>query len=118
MNKYIDEILKKEYIKSNILFYITFISIMKKSNKELRFYINYRVLNAFIIFNKNVFLLIKKILTNLCVTRIYNKFDIIIIFNEIRVKDNYKERIIFLIKYGLYEYIIIFFELYNVFIIF
>ena len=57
--------LKKKYIKSNILFYIIFILIVKKSNKGLRFYINYQILNAFIIFNKKALLLIKKILANL-----------------------------------------------------
>ena len=118
MKKYIDEILRKEYIKSNILFYIIFILIIKKLNRGLRFYINYRILNAFIIFNRNILLLIKKILANFYVTRIYNKFDIIIIFNEIRIKNNYKKRIIFFIKYDLYKYIIIFFKLYNAFIIF
>ena len=57
--------LKKEYIKSSILFCTIFILIVKKSNKKLRFYINYRILNAFIIFNKNAFLLIKVILANI-----------------------------------------------------
>ena len=56
---------------------------MKKSNKGLKFYINYRALNALTIPNKNALLLIKKTLANLYATRIYNKFDIIIIFNEI-----------------------------------
>ena len=83
MKKYIDEILEKKYIKLNILFYIILILIVKKSNKKLRLYINYRILNAFIILNKNVLLLIKKILANLYAARIYSKFDIIIIFNEI-----------------------------------
>ena len=84
----------------------------------MKFYINYQALNTLIILNKNASLLIKKTLTNFCVTRIYNKFDIIIIFNEIRVKDNYKKRIIFFIKYDLYKYIIIFFKLYNAPVIF
>ena len=111
MKKYIDEILEKKYIKSKIL-------IINKSNKGLRLYINYRVLNAFIILNKNALLLIKEILTNFCVARIYNKFDIIIIFNEIRVKNNYEKKLIFLIKYNLYEYIMMFFKLYNALVIF
>ena len=75
--------LEKRYIKSNISFYIIFILIIKKSNKGLRFYINYRDLNVFIIFNKNSLLLIKKTLTSFYIIRVYNKFDIAIIFNEI-----------------------------------
>ena len=96
---------------------------MKKLNKKLKFYINYRALNALIILNKNILLLIKNILTNLYAIRIYNKFDIIITFNEIRVKNNYEKRIIFFIKYNLYKYnlykyIIISFKLYNALVIF
>ena len=29
--------------------------------------------------------------------RIYNKFDLIVAFNEIRIKKNYKKKVIFLI---------------------
>ena len=50
--------IRRKKIKFNILFYVIFILIMKKLNKELRFYINYPVLNAFIIFNKNALSLI------------------------------------------------------------
>ena len=58
---------------------------------------NYRILNALTISNRNIFLLIKEILAKLYAARIYNKFDIIVAFNEIRVKKDYKEKIIFLI---------------------
>ena len=50
--------------------------------------------------------------------RIYSKFDIIAAFNEIRVKKNYEEKIIFFTRYNLFEYIIIPFKLYNTFITF
>ena len=79
---------------------------------------NYRVLNILTISNRNTFLLIKKTLIKLYAAKIYNKFDIIITFNEIRVKKNYKKKIIFLIRYSLFKYIIISFELYNIFITF
>ena len=45
--------------------------------------------------------------------KIFIKFDIIIIFNEIRIKKDNEEKIIFLTRYELFEYIIIFFKLYN-----
>ena len=66
--------------------------MIKKFNKEFKFYINYRVFNVFIIFNRNASFLIKDILSKFYIIRIYNKFDIIIIFNEIRVKKNYKKK--------------------------
>ena len=110
--------LRKKYIRLNTLFYIAFIFIVKKLNKEFKLYVNYRTFNALIIFNRNASLLIKKILIKFYAIRIYNKFDIIIIFNEIRIKKDYKKRIAFLIKYDFYKYIIMLFDLYNVFITF
>ena len=113
IKKYIDEMLDKDYIKFNISFYAAFIFIVKKFNKELRFYVNYRALNALIIFNRNVSSLIKKTFVKLCAIKIYNKFDIIIVFNEIRIRKNYEKKTTFLIKYDLYEYMIMSFDLYN-----
>ena len=57
--------LNKNYIKFNISFYAAFILIIKKFNKELRLYINYRAFNTFIIFNRNALSLIKKTLVKL-----------------------------------------------------
>ena len=68
--------LKKGYIRSNILFCIVFILIVKKSNKEFKFYIKYRIFNAFIVLNQNVSSLIKTTLIKFYRIRIYNKFDI------------------------------------------
>ena len=110
--------LKKKYTRLSISLYIVFIFIVKKFNKEFKFCINYRALNAFIVFNRNASSLIKKILIKFYITRIYNKFDIIIIFNEIRIKKGHKKRIIFFIKYDFYEYIIMLFDLYNAFVTF
>ena len=95
IKEYINKILDKKYIKSSIFLYIVSILIVMKSNKELRFYINYRVFNILIIVNKNVSLLIKKTLFRLYAIYIYNKFNIISTFNEIRVKENYEEKIAF-----------------------
>ena len=86
---------------------------MKKPDEKLRFYIDYKIFNIFIIFNRNALSLIKKILIKFYAIKIYNKFDIIIVFNEIRVKKNHEKKIVFLIKYNFYKYIIIFFGLYN-----
>ena len=110
--------LKKGYIQSSTSFYIVFVFIIKKPDEEFRFYINYRIFNALIVFNRNASLLIKKILIKLYIIRIYNKFDIIIIFNEIRIKENYKKKIVFFRKYNLYKYMIMLFNLYNAFITF
>ena len=71
-------------------------------------------LNALIVLNRNALLLIKKILIKLYVVKIYNKFDIIVIFNKIRIKKEEKHKTTFITRYDLFEYNVISFELYNV----
>ena len=91
---------------------------MKKLDKGFKIYINYRIFNALIILNRNISSLIKETLFKFYIIKIYNKFDIIIIFNEIRVKKDYKKKINFLIKYKFYEYLVILFDFYNALTIF
>jgi len=50
--------------------------------------------------------------------RYYSKFDIIVIFNEIRMRSDNKHKIVFITRYNLFEYIVISFELYNISITF
>ena len=78
----------------------------------------YRALNALIISNKNIFSLFKKILAKLYTTRIYSKFNIIAIFNEIRIRREYEYKIAFLTRYKLFKYVIILFRLYNALVTF
>ena len=98
MKKYLNKILNEKYIKFNILSYAVLIFIVKKPNKKFRVYVNYRILNALIIFNRNISSLIKETLFKLYIVKIYNKFDIIITFNEIRVKKSYKKKTPFLLN--------------------
>ena len=83
IKKYINEILRKRYIKFNSLLYVTFMLIIKKLDKEFRICVDYWIFNASIILNYNASLLIKKTFTKLYAIKIYNKFDIIIVFNKI-----------------------------------
>ena len=110
--------LEKEYIRFNISLYVVLVLIIKKSNKELRIYIDYRALNALIIKNRNISPLIREIIIKLYAIKIFIKFDIIIIFNEIRIKEDNEEKTIFLTRYKLFKYIIILFKLYNALSIF
>ena len=108
----------KDYIKSSIFFYITSIFIIKKLNKKFQIYIDYRTFNALTIKNRNVSLFIRETLIKLYIVKIFNKFDIITTFNEIRIKEKNVKKIAFLTRYNLIEYLIIFFELCNAFNIF
>ena len=104
----------KGYIRLSTSLYITSVLIIKKPDRGLRVYIDYRALNALTIPNRNTFLLIKETLAKLYAVRIYSKFNIIIAFNKIRVREGYEYKTAFLTRYRLYKYIIISFSLYNV----
>jgi len=81
-------------------------------------YINYKSLNILTIKNCNTLLLIREILQQLYKIKYYNKFNIIVIFNKIRIYFNNKYKIVFIICYYLFKYIVISFKLYNILIIF
>ena len=105
--------LEKRYIRLSISSYVASILIVKKFNKELRIYIDYRTLNALTIKNRIISPLIRETIIKLYAIKIFIKFNIIIIFNKIQIKKDNEEKIVFLTRYKLFEYIIILFELYN-----
>jgi len=80
--------------------------------------VNYRDFNALTIKNCNILLLIRKILQRLYKIKYYNKFNIIVVFNKIRIRFDNKYKTIVIINYDLFKYIVISFELYNVLITF
>ena len=112
---YVNEMLKKNFIRRNSLNYATFVLIIKKLDENFRICVNYKTLNVLIIKNRNCFLLIKKTFDRLCAAKFYIKLNIIAIFNEIRIRKNDEKKTAFLIKYELYEYVVMFFDFCNVF---
>ena len=106
--------LNKNFIKFNISKYVVFVLIIKKFDENLKICVNYKIFNVLTIKNRNALSFIKKTLIKFCSTKIYNKFDIIVMFNKIRIKKNHEKKTTFLIRYDLFEYVIMFFELYNV----
>ena len=95
IKQYIDEMLKKNFIRFSKFDYAILVLIVKKLEENLRMCMNYKIFNALIIKNRNVFSLIKKILTRLCAIKIYSKFDIIVVFNEIKMKKKWKKNRLF-----------------------
>ena len=110
--------LRKNFIKLNHSSYVVSILIIKKWKEDFKVCIDYRAFNALTIKNRNVSSLIRETLTRLCSTKYFNKFDIIVAFNEIRMRDDDEKKTIFLTRYELFEYVVMLFELYNVFKIF
>ena len=110
---YVNEMLKKSFIRRNSSNYATSVLIVKKSEENLRICVNYRALNALIIKNRNCPFLIKKTLVRLCAAKFYTKLNVIAAFNEIRIREDDEEKTAFLIKYELYEYVVMFFDFCN-----
>ena len=65
VKKYLNEHLKKEFIVFNYVLFASFVLFAKKSNKELRFCVNYRKLNVIIKRNRYFISLIVEILTKI-----------------------------------------------------
>ena len=65
IKEYIKNMLKKNYIRSSISLYVTLVLIIKKFDNDLRICVDYRMLNALIIRNRNILLLIRDTLTKL-----------------------------------------------------
>jgi hypothetical protein len=109
----LDKNFNKDFIRVNRFYTAFFILFIKKLNGGLRFYVNYRGLNIIIIKNKYSLPLILKTLNQLNRIKVFSKLDIISIFNRLRVKEGDEEFIIFRTRFGLFEYFIILFRLYN-----
>ena len=114
IEKYIDDMMSKSFIRRNHARYAASIFIVKKSDEKFRVCVDYRALNALIVKNKNASLLIRDTLTRLCSIKIYIKFDIITTFNDIRVRESDQKKTIFIIRYDFYEYVMMIFEFCNV----
>jgi len=63
--------------------------------------------------NKYPLSLISKILNRLSRTIVFTKLDIIFTFNYLYIREGNKELIAFYTRFGLFEYLIIVFRLYN-----
>ena len=113
VKEYINDMLGKGYIRPSKSLYTAPVLIVKKPDGGLRVCVDYRALNALTIRNRNAPPLIRETLAKLCTAKWYSKFDIIAAFNEIRIKEGDKEKTAFLTRYGLFEYLVIPFNLCN-----
>jgi len=87
--------------------------VVRKLRGRLCICVNYKVLNAVIVKNRNALLIIKEILVRLSKVRYYLVVNIIAAFNCIYIKEGDEHKIAFLTRYRLFKYIIIPFRLYN-----
>ena len=111
--KYINKYLIKRFLHSSHSSCEVLILFVKKSNKSLWLYIDYRGFNKFIIKNNYSLSLIEKLLDKLSNTQFFIKFNIHNKFNHLCMTSREEWKIIFQCHYELFEYIMIFFDLYN-----
>jgi Reverse transcriptase (RNA-dependent DNA polymerase) len=86
---------------------------VRKGDRSLRFYINYRKLNALTRKDRYPLLLINKTLARLRKTKIFTKLDIRQAFHKMRIHPDSEELITFRTRYGVYKYKVLPFGLTN-----
>ena len=90
VKKYLNKHLKKNIICFSFSSAAAFILLTRKSDNDLRFCVNYWILNVIIIKNHYFILFIEKTLNQLCKIKIYTKLDVIVTFNQIHIKKNHE----------------------------
>ena len=113
IKEYLEKNLKKEFISSSLIFYALSILFVVKSNKSLRFCVNYRKLNVVTKLNQYLILLIKEILAQITDCKYFIKLNIIVVFNKLRMHFDNKDYIIFVIFINIYKYYVLSFDLIN-----
>jgi Reverse transcriptase (RNA-dependent DNA polymerase) len=113
LRKFLDENLAKSFIRTSVLPVVSLVLFAKKPGRGLRFCVDYYALNAIIIKNCYPLPLIQETLARLSRAKIYTKLDVITIFNYIRITEEQEYLMVFNIRYGLYETLVMLFGLSN-----
>ena len=111
--KYVNDHLAKRFIRSSKSPVASPAILVKKPGGGLRFYVDYRALNAITIKNRYPIPQIRETLDRLCKARFYTKLDVISAFNNIRVKQGDEWKTAFTTRYGQFEYMVMPFGLCN-----
>ena len=111
VKKYFENNLKKEFIVVNHVFCFSSILLIKKSNEELRFCVNYRKLNQMIKKDRYFISLITETFAQLSKVKIFSKINIRQIFYKLRMKKTLENLIIFITKFDVYKWRVLSFKL-------
>jgi len=111
--KYLKKNLKKNFISFSSIFFAFLVLFVAKSNEELRFYVDYRKLNALIRRNRYSISLIEKTLARVIGYKYLIKLNIIVAFNKLRMHLNSENYITFVIFIRVYKYHVLLFDLIN-----
>jgi uncharacterized protein YnzC (UPF0291/DUF896 family) len=117
VKKYLENNLEKKFIVANRSSFASSVMFMKKTDESLRFCVDYRKLNQLIKKNKYSLSLIEETLIHLSKTKYFIKLDIRQTFHRIRIVDvKFEDFTTFRIRFDVYKYRILSFELCNEFV--
>lgn len=111
--KYLFENLNKGFIRASQFFTALSIFFVQKPQRGLQFCINYCGFNITTIENWYPLLLITETVHRFSQMVIYCKFDIIVIFNQLRIAKGEEWKTAFCTYYGLFKYVVLPFSLCN-----
>ena len=116
---YLNKMLKKEQIRINKLLITVFLFLISKlrTNKK-RHIINYRILNKKTITDLTLLLLIQDIIDQIEEQKYFTKINLKDAFNQIRIKKEDEQKIVFRTRYETFKYLIMSFRLVNVLVTF
>ena len=103
LRKYLNENLKKKFIKFFKFWTKSFILFIKKSNDDLRLCVNYWKLNVITIKNR-YFFFINENFDKFSKIRMFTKLNIRNVFHKIRIKDENEWKTIFKCRFEHYQY--------------
>ena len=113
VKKYLDEHLKKGFIVLSHASFASSILFAKKPNGELRFYINYRKLNAITKRNRYSIPLIDEVLARIQNYKYLTRLNIIAAFNKLRIYQSSEDFTTFVTSLEAYKYKVLSFGLTN-----
>ena len=111
IKKYFIEIIFKNFIIFNKVFYFSSILFIIKVNEDLRFYVDYSKFNIMINRNRHFLFLIGEIIEKLIECKHYIKLNIFAIFNKFRINFDSKNYTTFITMLNVYKYHILLFNL-------
>jgi hypothetical protein len=111
LKKWLEKNLRKGFIRSSSSPAVSPVLFVKKADEGLRFCVDYRGLNNISVKTRYSLPLIKIFLNNLKEMKYFTKIDIVFAFNNIRIKKEQKYLIAFRIRFSLYKFLVMPFEL-------
>jgi hypothetical protein len=111
LNKQIDKLLEKGYIRPNTLPWVAPVLFVEKKDGTKRMCIDYRALNEVTIKNNYTLPRIEDLFNQLRGASVFSKIDLRSGYHQLRIRPLYIPKTTFITKYGLYEYTVISFSL-------